>query len=432
MRRAVVVGSGAGGATVARELAGRFDVTILEAGGNFRPYTTALPCLEWLKTARILFDERQIQMFFPSMRIRKTDDMVLVTGNGLGGSTTISTGTALRRDRDLKALGINLDEEFDEIAREIPVTTGHSRKWLPSTRRLFEICEQMRLDPQPAPKMVDPERCKLCGRCVLGCGHAAKWDSRRYIDEARAAGARVLTGCPVERIEVRQGAARGVHARFGLIRRFFPADVVVLAAGGIGTAAILGNTGLPSEPRLTVDPVLCIAAEWPDALQCHEVPMPFIVDRPGYMIAPYFDLLSFLFNREWRHPARHTLVLMVKLADASEGAVLGKKIDKKLTEADRRTLDEALALARELLDRFGAKASVLGTLNAGHPAGTVPLTSCNVHPAGLPGNLWVADGSLLPRAPGAPQILTIIALAKRVAKTILEAERVAPAEVGTH
>jgi len=159
MKRAVVVGSGAGGATVARELAGRFDVTILEAGGNFRPFPTALSCLEWLKAAHIFLDERQIQMFFPSMRVRKTDGMVVVTGTGLGGSTTISTGTAMRRDQDLKALGIDLDEEFEEVAREIPVNTGHSRKWLPSTRRLFEICEEMRLDPQPAPKMVDPERC---------------------------------------------------------------------------------------------------------------------------------------------------------------------------------------------------------------------------------------------------------------------------------
>ena len=35
--RAIVVGSGAGGATAARELQGTFDVTVLEAGGSFRP-----------------------------------------------------------------------------------------------------------------------------------------------------------------------------------------------------------------------------------------------------------------------------------------------------------------------------------------------------------------------------------------------------------
>ena len=32
MRKAVIVGTGAGGATVARELQGKFDITILESG----------------------------------------------------------------------------------------------------------------------------------------------------------------------------------------------------------------------------------------------------------------------------------------------------------------------------------------------------------------------------------------------------------------
>ncbi len=418
MKRAVVVGSGAGGATVARELAGRFDVTVLESGGGFRPYSTALPCLEWLKRSRLLFDPRQIPLFFPFMRVRKTEDVLIVTGSGLGGSTAISGGTGLRADRSLKALGINLDEEFAEVAREIPVSTEHAKKWLPCTRRLFEICGEMHLDPQPAPKMASPETCRLCGRCVTGCQHTAKWDSRRYLDEARRAGARVLTGCPVERIEIRNGRATGVHARFGLLRRFFAADVVVLAAGGLGTPVILENTGLAAEPSLSVDPALCIAAEWPDALQCHEIPVPFIVQRPGYQVAPYFDLLSFLFRREWRWAARHTLVLMVRLADESSGAVSKKRIHKRLTEADRRAFEDGLSLAREILERFGATATVLGTVHAAHPAGTVPLTSNNVHPERLPENVWVADASLLPHAPGAPQILTIVALAKRVAKTI--------------
>lgn len=39
MKKVIVVGSGAGGATVARELQGKFSVTILEAGKEFHPFS---------------------------------------------------------------------------------------------------------------------------------------------------------------------------------------------------------------------------------------------------------------------------------------------------------------------------------------------------------------------------------------------------------
>ena len=38
MKKAIVVGTGAGGATVAKELQGIFQVTILEAGNSFHPF----------------------------------------------------------------------------------------------------------------------------------------------------------------------------------------------------------------------------------------------------------------------------------------------------------------------------------------------------------------------------------------------------------
>jgi choline dehydrogenase-like flavoprotein len=88
---------------------------------------------------------------------------------------------------------------------------------------------------------------------------------------------------------------------------------------------------------------------------------------------------------------------------------------------DRRRLAEAEALCREILTRFGADpASIfLGTLNAGHPGGMLPLTAgdaATLHPARLPANLYVADATLFPRSLGNPPILTILALARRVAR----------------
>lgn len=72
---------------------------------------------------------------------------------------------------------------------------------------------------------------------------------------------------------------------------------------------------------------------------------------------------------------------------------------------------EALGIPRE--------ETFFGTLNAGHPGGSFPLTpdeAQTLHHDVLPANLYLADASLFPRSMGNPPILTIMALAKRVAR----------------
>ncbi|MCD7755250.1 MAG: choline dehydrogenase, partial [Firmicutes bacterium] len=64
----------------------------------------------------------------------------------------------------------------------------------------------------------------------------------------------------------------------------------------------------------------------------------------------------------------------------------------------------------------------LGTLNAGHPGGMLPLTSeesKSFHNRRLPDNLYIADATLLPESMGNPPIWTILALAKRIAKVCM-------------
>jgi choline dehydrogenase-like flavoprotein len=428
MKRAIVVGSGAGGATAAKELQGAYAVTVLEAGREFRPFSLGLPLLEKVRSTGLLFDEREIGLIFPSMQIRKMHDgMVLVNGIGLGGTTTLSAGNALRMDADLKALGIDLDAEFAEISREIPIGTEHQKRWRKTTRRLFGICQEMGLDPRPTPKMVDASRCVNCGRCVVGCPSGAKWDSRQFLRAALEGGAELITGCRVERVVVRDGKAIGVEARSGLARRFYPADLVVLAAGGLATPAILERSGVECEPKLFVDPVLCVATECEGSRQCREITMPFVVQRERFILSPYFDYLSFFFSRAWKHPARNTLALMIKLADSCAGSVASNgEIVKTLTGRDRDGLSEGVELCREILGRLGVRqeATYLGTINAGHPGGTLPLTAREadtLHDRRLPANVYVADATLLPRSLGNPPILTIVALAKRIGKICRDA-----------
>ncbi len=427
MKTAIVVGSGAGGATVARELQGTYQVTVLEAGGPFHPFTGNLATIERLKKAAgPFFNRRQIPWILPAMKVDATGDgMVLVKGMGEGGTTTICTGNAIRQDHDLKAVGIDLDAEFLELAREIPIDADHQSRWHAPTQAAYAVCRELGLQPQPTPKMVRLERCIGCGRCVLGCPHGAKWDSREYLNQAIEKGAELVCGHKVREVVIENRRAVGVVAANGRRTQLYRGDLIVLAAGGLGTPVVLQQSGIKCQAGLFVDPVLCVATRWEKALQDREIPMPFIVQKEHYIISPYFDFLSFFFNPRWRHPAGDIFSLMIKLADTNTGTVSPESVRKPLLEHDRARLEEGVDCCREILRKLGKNDAdiFLGTLNAGHPGGMLPLTereSQTLHNACLPDNLYVADASLFPNSLGNPPILTILALAKRISRVCRE------------
>ncbi|MFC2009007.1 GMC family oxidoreductase N-terminal domain-containing protein [Chloroflexota bacterium] len=427
MKRAIVVGSGAGGATVARELQGAFHVTVVEAGNSFQPFAGNLNMIEKLKKGPgLFFNEKQIQWILPTMKIGSSGDgVVLVKGVCQGGSTTLSTGSAVRQDHDLKAIGIDLDAEFEELARELPIHTDHEAKWHAPTREAYEVCQKMGLEPHPTPKMIPGERCTGCGRCTLGCPSGAKWDSRDFLNEAVEKGAEVVSGQAVRQVVIENGRATGVVAVNGRRNHLYRGDLVVLAAGGFGTPVILQQSGIGCQDSLFVDPVLCVATKWEKARQDQELPMPFTVQEEHYMISPYFDFLSFFFNRDWKYPAGDIFSLMIKLADTNSGSVTPKGARKPLLDVDRARLEEGVRRCREILHKLGKgdENTFLGTLNAGHPGGTLPLTekeSRTLHHERLPDNLYVADATLLPNSLGNPPILTILALAKRIGRACVE------------
>ena len=153
--------------------------------------------------------------------------------------------------------------------------------------------------------------------------------------------------------------------------------------------------------------------------------MPFLVDGDGYILSPYFDYPSFFFSPAWRKPRHDIVSLMIKLADSELGSVTGRRVHKSLTDRDRRRLAAAAESSTEILARFGVRRESIfrGMLTAGHPGGMLPLTGLErepFHAEHLASNLYVADASLFPMSLGKPPMLTIMALAKRVARLCME------------
>jgi choline dehydrogenase-like flavoprotein len=111
---------------------------------------------------------------------------------------------------------------------------------------------------------------------------------------------------------------------------------------------------------------------------------------------------------------------MIKLANTEIGSVGVHRVRKALSTRDRSRLSEAVALCRAILVAAEAapREVFVDTLNAGHPGGMMPLDAASantLHHRSLPDNVYVVDGSLLPRSLGMPPILTIMALSLRVA-----------------
>jgi choline dehydrogenase-like flavoprotein len=116
---------------------------------------------------------------------------------------------------------------------------------------------------------------------------------------------------------------------------------------------------------------------------------------------------------------------MVKLADSNHGRVVRRRVEKALTPHDRSRFGDGIALSKRILAVCGIEpeSTFLGAVNGGHPAGALPLTEREaetLHHARLPANVYIADATLLPRALGSPTILTVVALAKRVARVCAE------------
>jgi len=398
---------------------------MLEAGEPFSPLTHKVSWLSPLRGTWLLKDANSIKHVFPHYQtIRSSKDLVIFTGITEGGSTSISCGNMVRAERGLKEIGLDLTEEYEEIERELTICPIPRERWRPLTQRMFDEAEKLGYAPKPTPKVDDLQKCVGCGYCELGCSTGAKWDSRRLYKDLLGRGVTLQTGTRVNKVVVENGIAKGVLVNSGSSAEQVDADVVVLSAGGVGTAQILKASGLPARDNLWIDVVLTVGGVCNDARMLHEPPMAWFVKREQYILSPYFDLLSYWFHKPWHNvSAENRVGMMIKLADTEQGTVAADgTVTKELTDTDKKQLDQARNEAIQIMETSGVVGPFVdGMLHGGHIGGTVPLTRSDVssmHPAWLPENLWVADLSLMPCSQGLPTMLTASALALKVSKCI--------------
>ncbi|MBQ5948902.1 GMC family oxidoreductase N-terminal domain-containing protein [Massilia sp. ST3] len=412
---AIVVGTGPGGASVARELARAGSrVLILEQGGA-APLAGTLTQMAAMAAVpgRGAFVHR--------------DASLLVGGATLGGSTAVNFATAAPPPPAMfAARGIDLDPYVAALRAELPMAPLPDSLVGPMATRIAEAARAAGFAWRKLDKMIRPEACRSgCWRCVYGCPFGAKWTARDFVEDAQRHGAVLAPGSRVTRVLVEEGRARGVAFVLGGREQEVKAPLVVLAGGGIGSPRILHRSGLgPRHAPFFSDPVVAVMGSVDDMDGGAEVPMAAGLHLPEQGIAladltlprPMYQAFAAQVGRFDRLLAhRRTLSVMVKIRDEIGGAVGQRWADKRLAPADKDKLRRGVEMARAILRQAGAR-QVFSTWHfAAHPGGSVRIgAGVDADLQTATRGLYVCDASVIPEPWGLPPTLTLLALGKRL------------------
>ncbi len=467
---ACVIGSGAGGAPVAKELAeGGMRVAILEEGDEHDHATfTARPRD---MTTRLYRDAGgTVTMGNPPI--------VLPLGKAVGGTTLVNSGTCFRTPERVLArwreeFGLHsltpehLEPFFQRVEHEINVTQVTPELAGANADVVRRGAEALGYSGDFLHR--NAKGCVGSGVCAFGCPTGAKQHTGiTYIPKAWEAGATTYTGTRAERIGSERGRVREVIARTAAGGRLrIRCEYAIVACGTLLTPVFLHRQGVRHAQlghNLTIHPAAAARA-----LLDHEidpwrgVPQSYYVDElagEGIMLegisGPPDQQAAATpgtgaAHRERMLNIRRTATFGVMISDTNTGTVhnaLGHPLIRyDLADRDAERFRRGFELLAEIFFAAGAREVIVpidgvpvlrdGDLEplrahrtrpqqisamAFHPLGTARMGAdpeqavvdegLQVH--GTPG-LYVCDGSVVPSSLGVNPQITIMTLATRLA-----------------
>jgi choline dehydrogenase-like flavoprotein len=414
----IVVGSGPGGGTVARELSRRGErVLILERGPN-RPISGS---------ARQMIRELMV----PGKSLLITPRLLgMVRGLTAGGSSVYYYATAFEPNYEMLGRhGVDIAAEVEALKAELPYGELDDELVGPLAARIMESAQDLGYDWKKLPKLVFQEHCRPdCDKCTLGCPYGAKWSSRVFVDEAVEAGAVFLDRARVERVVIEDGEATGVEAMTRAGRQRFRGSRVVLSAGGIGTPVILRASGIKAAGHdFFYDPLVIVMGVVDDLRGGREFPMAagIHMEEDGYVmtdlawprwIYQLFAAEVLRVDKLFSHS--RALPIMVKIRDSLSGRLTRRGgVRKDLTEDDKAKIRSGVERAKGILEHAGARGVFKTWHLASHPGGTAKIG--DVVDSDLKtevDNLYACDCSVIPDEWGLPPTLTLLGLGKRLGR----------------
>jgi choline dehydrogenase-like flavoprotein len=407
---AIVVGSGPAGATIARELSKRKQrVLILERGGD-------APLKEGFWTTVSILKAVPV-----------SDNLATASAFTTGGTTAVYFAVAdFPPLETFLSLGIDISGELEEAMRELPLAVLPDELFGPQAIKLRDSALELGYAWRKNTMLVD------LSRCASGYSYGAKWNARRYLQEAVEQGAELVTRARVFKALVEKGRAIGVEYRLHKNRNEFEVcrafgTKIVLAAGGAASPIILRNSGIKNvaENGFYCDPGFAVFG-LVSGLKAEEN----FIGSMGALVDEHIALsdancartLYRMFMLGQRRFIRafcysKSIAVGVMVRDGLGGGLQEDgRYYKQLTKEDLGRLETGEQMARQIIQKAGGKHIFKSPLSAAHVGGAIRIkehldenlqTEC--------ANLYVCDGSVIPENVRATPTLTLICLGKYLA-----------------
>lgn len=419
----IVVGSGPGGATVAREMALRKKkVLLVERGGRMDLVGNNVSSVLMAKDFGLTFS-------------REKNWVVCI--NNYGGSSVVAAGCAVPPPKIVFGpFDIDLSDEAAEAREDMWIGKLSDELVGEANLRLIDAANDLGYNWDKMEKFIDQEKCEPdCPDCMLGCKRGAKWTARVYGDEAKANGADVSLHTRIDRVITEGGRAIGVEGkRWGRAVKYY-GKVVVLSAA-MGSPVILKNSGIGEAGRgFAIDYLQFVGGIVPGMNTHRANPMSVGTlehyESDGLILIPLFPgwgafaiellMMGPRYLPKFRNFNKYSGI-MVKIRDDVRGEIFSDRdFSKPISKNDRKKLKKGVGIMKRILRKLGATTDSIIELP---PMGAHPSATCRIGEVvdknleTSISNLYVCDSSVFPTSLGLPVVWTVVSLGKRLSKHI--------------
>ncbi|CAG8542240.1 5527_t:CDS:2 [Diversispora eburnea] len=475
----VVIGSGAGGGVAAAQLAkAGYKVLVIEKGKYY--HQSELTLTQADSTAKLY--EQGGTIANQDNTIGILAGSTFGGGTTVNFSASFKLPNIIREEWASEGLDHFTTKEYDNSQDAVEERMGVSTKAIVHDEKsniLIEGCKRLNYHYADVPQNTAGAE-HQDGWCLFGCRYGEKQGSLiTWLRDARDNGAKFVQDCYVKKVLIKDKKAVGVEATVGSDKRklIVHSKKVIVSCGSVHSPALLKRSGLRNKnvgKNLFLHPGMCITGTFPDKeiksyygtiiSAYSSIHTDIYAKTSGHDYGTKIELMPFHPSYEvasipWKSGLNHKQ-RMLQLNHHSPLLIIGRdkypgsididdngepRVHYTVNDYDLKNITEGVVAAVNVLVVTGAKSIDVGIseLDEFVPTENDPLQdpklksfienirkigtkNCNfgiVNPRGKTwevDNLYVADASVFPSAPGVNPMITICSVAYSIANFIIE------------